>query len=259
MTPFTRWGGPRVWALDLDGLGPELVAIAEPHGVSSPQELDWLPQSTPDASRSRRLTARTAVRLLLNAAGAPSAFGIDLPVDANGKPVQQPGWPAFNVSHSGGHALIVMSPRGPVGIDLERHRDVHISGPRRALFLAAGEALSSELTHGFAKTSDDARFLSSWTRLEAVAKARGCGIGKLLTDVGITAAGVRTLSAEAVAGMARDVLSRSGLCVRTLSMEDGLYGAISAPIGEVPARIIVEQIGIGLLHECLRTILSDAS
>ena len=92
----------------------------------------------------------------------------------SGKPYAVDGALQFNVSHSGDYALIATTPRAPIGVDIERHRD---RDWRRlaARFFAPDEA-------SLLQSADD--FYRLWVIKEAVLKAIGTGIwGGLATVV----------------------------------------------------------------------------
>jgi 4'-phosphopantetheinyl transferase len=92
----------------------------------------------------------------------------------------------FSLSHARGVALIGLTPAGTIGVDVERTREVRIAAERRAAIEAAGAALGASLAG-----DGNTRFLHAWVRLEAYAKADGCGIGRLLTqlsNLGVAAA-----------------------------------------------------------------------
>ncbi|MEQ1670646.1 MAG: hypothetical protein ABL893_07300, partial [Hyphomicrobium sp.] len=105
----------------------------------------------------------------------------------------------FSLSHTGQAALIAVSNAGPIGIDLEMTRDVKVSIERRQRILHAAGQLASSDQQAPSKTSslieasdggsENAGFLQAWVRLEALAKASGTGIGRILTQAGV--AGVR--------------------------------------------------------------------
>jgi 4'-phosphopantetheinyl transferase len=97
--------------------------------------------------------------------------------EPHGKPrlAEAPGRLAFNLSHSGGLALIAVAPDGrPVGIDLERIR------PRRDLVRLAARWLPEDDAALVAAAAEgDAReavFYAAWTRHEARAKCTGAGL-----------------------------------------------------------------------------------
>ena len=150
-----------------------------------------------------------------------------------------PGEPAFNISHTGHHALIVIARAGPVGVDLETTRTIRIAGPRRALLDAAACALANE--NGVA-LDENRRLLIGWTAIEAVAKALGSGVGQVLTELGITAAGARTLSADQVADRARRLATSAGLRVLVPAMPAGLHAAIALPASWQLSSVVVRPL-----------------
>jgi len=89
--------------------------------------------------------------------------------------------PHFSLAHAGGVALIAISTSGPVGVDLEVSRDISVGGERRARIENAAHGLAP---HAPLPDSPDERFLQAWVRLEAVAKATGLGIGRVLNEAG---------------------------------------------------------------------------
>jgi 4'-phosphopantetheinyl transferase len=134
---------------------------------------------------ARRLwrTARIATRVMLERMTGESLRGIPFRIEAGGRPVLAAGRPHFSVSHSGDAALIAIARDTPVGVDLERKdRVLRMSPERRLRIVGAAERLGSEpLLSG----DSDGDVLAAWVRLEAVAKALGTGIGRLLTEEGV--------------------------------------------------------------------------
>jgi phosphopantetheinyl transferase len=124
--------------------------------------------------------------------------------------------------------LIALCRKGPVGVDLERPRIVHIGEPRRSQIAAAGAALARR--HGDPPISppEDAELLRAWTRLEAWAKARGSGIGALLTDLGLLGVGSHDAAPEAAAERVRRLAAAEDMAVADLSLPGDLVGALVA-------------------------------
>lgn len=90
-------------------------------------------------------------------------------VDKNGKPYIENVKVEFSISHSGNIAVCAISD-APVGIDIERIRDVNIS-------LAKKHFAPDEQKYVFEKWSlSKQRFFEIWTRKEAYAKMLGKGI-----------------------------------------------------------------------------------
>ncbi|CAN0293387.1 unnamed protein product, partial [Phaeothamnion confervicola] len=147
-----------------------------------------------------------------------------------GKPALEGGYPAFNMSHSQSKCLIAIGWPGPLGIDLELPRTVQLGPVRQALIVAAGLGLDSDALES-ARQPDcrpEVPFLRAWTRLEALAKARGDGIGHLLTTLGITASGVKELTAGEVGARADTLIASSGLQIADIALPDASIGAIAA-------------------------------
>jgi 4'-phosphopantetheinyl transferase len=91
-----------------------------------------------------------------------------------GKPALVGSELAFNLSHSGGLALIAVAERGEVGVDLEQVR------PLRRLDLLEQGALTRDERGTLMRAGNERTrtrwFLRHWTAKEAVAKAFGAGL-----------------------------------------------------------------------------------
>jgi phosphopantetheinyl transferase len=143
---------------------------------TTPPESDevhvWLVQVPEDDSRE---AARAALGALLAGYLAVSAPP-ELVRDRDGKPrlAREPGRLSFNLSHSGGLALIAVAPGGvDVGVDVERLR------PRRDLVRLAKRWLppaDAEALAGAPESEREAIFYSAWTRHEARVKCTGSGL-----------------------------------------------------------------------------------
>src|ERR1700733_6423001 len=83
----------------------------------------------------------------------------------------------FSLAHSDELAVVAISAKSEVGVDVERIRPIP-----EALKIAerAFDSTSFTALHMTAPDHRDATFLRSWTRLEALAKATGCGLVPLL-------------------------------------------------------------------------------
>lgn len=136
-------------------------------------------------SEGRRLwrNARIATRIVLERAGGPGIRRADFEIEPGGRPRLAAGSPWFNVSHTGGAALIAVSKTTPVGVDLERkQRSLKMSGDRRQRIIASAERFGADRQ---LSAIHDADVMTAWVRLEAAAKALGIGIGRLLTEQGV--------------------------------------------------------------------------
>ncbi len=223
----------QIWLADLEALASALEAAEARHGLLALSERDWLAQSPPQSRRWRRL-ARIGLRIALARAGAADARAGEFQADANGKPSLPGTALAFNASHAGGVALFVISAHGPVGIDLESERTVALGERRRAMI----EIAASALLRGRHPTA----FLQAWTCLEAFAKARGTGIGALLTELGITAAGTKQLTDAEIRARAAATLASSPLEIRPLEVPATFYACVAAPRPIPRAGLIVHTL-----------------
>lgn len=80
---------------------------------------------------------------------------------------------AFNLSHSGEWAICAVARRGPLGIDIERVREMNdAAGLARRYFSAAEVGVWQRL----APAEQRAAFFRCWTRKEAYLKALGDGL-----------------------------------------------------------------------------------
>jgi 4'-phosphopantetheinyl transferase len=128
-----------------------------------------------ELGRGGRREARAALeRILAEAlgeAGLPT-----LGQDENGKPrlAVEPGRLAFNLSHSGGLALVALAPGGiDVGVDVERIKDRRDLARLAARWLPAADARAVAAVPPAEQT---AIFYPAWTRHEARVKCTGVGL-----------------------------------------------------------------------------------
>lgn len=94
---------------------------------------------------------------------------VPLKIGEKGKPcIQRPNSPQFNLSHANGELVLVLSGRGPVGVDVEdQTRSVRsVERLARRYFAEAEQRIVGE---------DDTAFFRIWTRREARVKAEGTG------------------------------------------------------------------------------------
>jgi phosphopantetheinyl transferase len=162
-----------IWYADLMPGGALLCDVACAHGLLLPSE--------PGVSDTPRRMAHAALRIVLAGHIGLAEARRPFRIAPGGKPVlaASPEPLEFSLAHCETAALIAISHEGAVGVDLETPRPVRIADDRRAALIDAAIALAPEAAlppdgHG------DARFLQAWTRLEALAKATGEGIGALL-------------------------------------------------------------------------------
>ncbi len=232
---------PQVWLLDIDVLRPALERVEKEARLLAADERAAEALGKGDAGRDRRVV-RIALRLLLARQNLGALASEPLRRSPSGKP-HLPGTDFdFSVSHSAGHALIAFARASRIGVDLEHRRTVRIAEPRRSEIHAAGAALVRAGRHrSDRKEPDDLDILSAWTRLEAWAKARGSGIGSLLTDLGVMGSGRRSAPADA-GRTARRLAAAEGIAVLDLDLPDELIGALATRPGMRVPRLTVTRL-----------------
>jgi 4'-phosphopantetheinyl transferase len=169
--------GIDLWLVDLERAAPALEAVeATTPRLSEDLRRRLSAMGDAAASRERRL-AHIALRIALEARLGASVRGAPFSVSTTGKPSLAEDGAGFSLAHTHGLALIAVGD-GPVGVDIERWRPVRVPVIRRpsieaeAIELAAGAPLVD--------IDADARFINAWVRVEAVAKALGCGVAPIL-------------------------------------------------------------------------------
>ena len=176
--------------------------------------------------RSRRLTAYTALRLLIERIAGPAVRRRPIVRASGSKPVLGGRGAEFNLSHTEEYALIAVSRGQPLGVDIEQLRPARMSERRLAEIVALGAGLGDR---PLPRPGTERRFLQAWVRLEAFAKARGVGIAQTLADAGLRGKGRAQLPPAQVPAAARRLAAEAGLAVHDLRLPPGLCGAVAAP------------------------------
>ncbi len=132
-------------------------------------------------ARRRWVAARWALRTVLGRYLEQEPERVELRAGSGGKPLLAAPDAAlrFNLSHSGGLALVAVATGSEVGVDVERiepRRD-SVALARRALRPAEAARIEA-----CPSGSRPAAFHSAWTRHEAVAKCFGGGLGAPLPE-----------------------------------------------------------------------------
>lgn len=183
------------------------------------------------------LTARIATRIVLERAAGKDIRGVPFLIEPGGRPTLAGRGPHFSVSHSADAALIAVASDMPLGVDLELSaRALRMSDDRRRRILAAADRLAASPDF---RADRDGDVLAAWVRLEAVAKALGKGIGRLLTEEGV------------VGGTGEPGAPRADTSVevRSLPVPARYIAAIAAPW--LPAGIEVQEFPLD--RETLKT------
>lgn len=212
-----------VWLADLDAAGASIDALEARVGVCPPDERDRM-RGFPDPEQGRRwMRSRVALRLLLATEMGLDRARAPFTIMPGGKPTLTPAGREFSLSHSGTYLLMAISRAGPVGLDIEARTSVCMDERRRVLIERAAAALAP---HAPLPTSPSVRrFLQAWTRLEAVAKASGIGIGEILERFAIRG------GRPAEAGLPEHVLVTGGqrLRVEDLTLPAAAVAAVALP------------------------------
>lgn len=178
-----------VWRVRLDPSG----GLGEGWELLSDDERRRAARFVHEHHRRRFVAAHSALRRILAGYTASPARQLEFATGPDGKPSlvladgrSRPGL-EFNLSHSGGLALVAVAWERPVGIDLERwerQRD-HLALATR--FFSPAELASLQ---SLAERSDDLvhGFFAAWTRKEAYLKARGEGVMRGLHHFDVTLA-----------------------------------------------------------------------
>lgn len=185
-----------------------------------------------DKDRQRYLAAHVALRERL--AGFLGCAPKDLGFEAGeqGKPrllsgSTSPAGVHFNLSHSGDLALIALSQREEVGVDLEVIRAVDDAPALAESVFGVNER---RVLGGLAGTARDRAFLQGWTRKEACLKALGTGLS--LSPQGFEA-GLQETVAEVVVD---NPPYRERLALRSLAV-GGPAGTETPWVGAVARRL----------------------
>jgi 4'-phosphopantetheinyl transferase len=118
-------------------------------------------------------SGRDSLREVLSVYLGEAANRIEIVIGEHGKPRLAQGGLEFNLSHSGGVALIAVSPTRPVGVDVEKLK------PGRDFLPLAERAFSPEDSAKVREAPADERaavFYRHWVRHEARLKCLGAGL-----------------------------------------------------------------------------------
>ncbi|HEY0277802.1 MAG TPA: 4'-phosphopantetheinyl transferase superfamily protein [Solirubrobacterales bacterium] len=181
-------------------------AIAESRssdaGSAAPQTGEvqvWRIELGSDGRREARAALGRILAATLGEAGPPA-----LTEGENGKPrlAVDPGRLSFNLSHSGGLALVALAPGGiDVGVDVERIKERRDLARLAARWLPAADALAIAAAPSAERP---ALFYSAWTRHEARVKCTGVGLAGQPPGREVTAFGVPIDDGYAAALAIRD-------------------------------------------------------
>lgn len=164
---------PTVWRVDLALDDARLAACRALLCAGEARRADRFSRAE---DRRRFIVSHAGLRAILAGALGADPTELTFDADAAGKPALAGRWRqqmSFNLSHSGGTALIALAPAGRVGVDVEAVRPVP-DWPRivRSHFSAAETSALARLSGEEGRRA----FFACWTRKEAFVKAVGLGL-----------------------------------------------------------------------------------
>ena len=171
-----------VWAAALDRPAGE---VAELSRSLSEAERERAGRFRHQPSRDEFIVARAVLRLLLAECLGVTPREVRFSQTARGKPrlASDPPPLCFNVSHSHGMALIALSGRCEIGVDLERVRPFSDEMGLADRFFTASEAAALRVLDARGRLET---FFRLWTRKEAYLKAHGLGLSYGLERVEVS-------------------------------------------------------------------------
>lgn len=221
-----------VWLVELENCAAALEAEEARKPRLADDDLERIAALADPLMRRQRRLATIALRGRIAWFARSDRYdGVAFVRQPGGKPLLADTSLAFNVSHAGGRALIALGRVGALGVDLEPERTLRMSADRQRALVRAAADVSSALARDDRLTASEAEpladasgvagdlpsahgVLRAWVRLEAVAKAQGGGIGRLLTATGVLGARQRRPAQD---GPPKSALSGlDGLAVRDL-------------------------------------------
>lgn len=158
-----------VWAFDLDASAETLLTCTD---LLSPEERTKGDRFVFQRDRGAYLVSHAVMRVMLGSYVRRPPEELQFVSGAQGKPQlfgDVAAGVSFNLTHSGGRALLAVSDGREIGIDLEQHR------PIEAESIAANYFFGSERDAILQSADTQALFFRYWTAKEAVLK--GCGLG----------------------------------------------------------------------------------
>ncbi len=179
--PLSAWTAC-AWIIELDREPMDEAALEPELALLSDDERARARRFIRPRDRLRFARTRSALRCILaNELGArPETLAFS--GIGHGKPVLRPEAGSrshplrFNVSHSGGLALIALALGRDVGVDLEEIRPVSLLDRILESYFTSEE---SSWFRSVAPADRERVFFRGWTRKEAILKARGIGLAGL--------------------------------------------------------------------------------
>jgi 4'-phosphopantetheinyl transferase len=168
-------GEIQVWLAGLDRHPSELATLA---ATLSPDERTRASRFRFERHRSHFICARGVLRAILSASLGVPPGSLVFEYGPRGKPFlanqSGPDGLQFNLSHSGGMALVALTRGVPVGVDIEcEKREMEVDSIASRYFAQAEAAALTRLD----QAARVRLFFRIWARKEAFIKALGQGMG----------------------------------------------------------------------------------
>jgi len=209
-----------VWRIDLDALAGAPMRLETLLSAEERERAGRLARAS-DAERFRCCRAMLRLGLAWYLREPPGR--IALTAGWRGKPrLAEASGLRFNVSHTGGLALIAFTTLGEVGVDVEvEGREVE-AREIADLYFHRNEA--RWIDSGVTERERKRRFLRIWTRKEAAMKAAGCGIAEGLEAFDVSGGSETEVTLPGADGEAR-------WQVRDLEAPEGCFAALASTPG----------------------------
>jgi len=237
-----------IWRVELDA---QAHAEQELKSLLAGDELDRAARFHFDRDRLRYIRGRTALRILIGRYLRLPPGDIRFQYENNGKPeIASPDdfrGLRFNVSHSGGLALMAFGCAKTIGIDVEKTHPMPDLVDIAKRFFSAREV---QAILALRESKREEAFFACWTRKEAFLKATGCGLSYPLSGFSVSVdpdQAAELLEIEGSADRARQWF------LIDVMPADGFYAALACK-GErsqtaywnfVPSRVGPRPIGVG--------------
>ena len=199
--PSARWNREvDVWFADLL---PDRLAEREAWNLVSADEQVRARRLKRERDRVVSVRTRAMLRQVLAGYLGVGADEVNIGAGPGGKPeVVEPdgaGWPRFNVSHSGSVALIAVTGRTEVGVDVERVRaDIAWPDVAHAFFSPAEVAAIERVAQAHRRRA----FFECWVRKEAYVKGLGTGLRRATDDFEVPVGGAGGVVLDSARGTA---------------------------------------------------------
>jgi 4'-phosphopantetheinyl transferase len=186
--PVLDSGAIHLWRISLEEDSSPFLVEAR-RRVLRPDEIARAERFYTQRLRDHFVLCRGALRTILGWYTGVPPDQIVLQQEHAGKPVMRavPGGhdagPEFNLSHSGQLALVALTLGNPVGVDVERAREVADADRLAERFFAAREYERYRMLPPHERSVG---FLTCWTRKEAFIKAIGEGLSRPLASFEVT-------------------------------------------------------------------------